>query len=130
FRNIISFDVFPVDIEKGLINKEEIEEIISQIEKNNEKIYTCENKEERKGYILQGYELKDKLMQYTVSVGIYDINKGDLENTEKIEISKHRFIRKANCHYNEMGFQRLNKEDYDNCANSKKEKEEEFDSFI
>lgn len=130
FRNIISFDVFPVDIEKGLINKEEIEEIISQIEENNEKIYTCENKEERKGFILQGYELKDKLMQYTVSVGIYDINKGDLENTEKIEISKHRFIRKANCHYNEMGFQRLNKEDYDNCANSKKEKEEEFDSFI
>ncbi|MEG0249585.1 MAG: CRISPR-associated helicase Cas3' [Peptostreptococcus sp.] len=127
FRNIISFDVFPVDLDEGLINGEEINQIIYQIEENNKKIHLSENKEERKALILDGYKLKDALMQYTVSVGIYDINRGDLNSSETIEISKNRFIRKVKCRYKDMGFQRLTKDDY---SDNRKEKDEIYDNFI
>lgn len=144
-RNIISYSVFPVDIEKGLICEEKIHELHEklkgiQAELKDLRIAIQETKknklekdpEQEKRYLkllLCQHKTISKLMDYTVSVGIYDVK----YEADRLPLSKRNSILKVYCHYDEMGFHRLSSDEAKKLLKQESAKvleEESFDSFI
>ncbi|MGP1567186.1 MAG: CRISPR-associated helicase Cas3' [Peptoanaerobacter stomatis] len=114
-RNIISFDVFPKDINNGLLNEEEINLIFQRIKAVKEHLNDKnKSREEKKKYVFELSELKSEIMKYTVSVGLYDLGGEKVKYLENIEISKNTSIPILLCHYDELGFRRLTEEESKN----------------
>ena len=114
-RNIISFDVFPKDINNGLLNEEEINLIFQRIKTAKEHLNDKnKSREEKKKYVFELSELKSEIMKYTVSVGLYDLGGEKVKYLENIEISKNTSIPILLCHYDELGFRRLTEEESKN----------------
>ncbi|MGP1598935.1 CRISPR-associated helicase Cas3' [Peptoanaerobacter stomatis] len=114
-RNIISFDVFPKDINNGLLNEEEINLIFERIKAVKEHLNDKnKSREEKKKYVFELSELKNEIMKYTVSVGLYDLGGEKVKYLENIEISKNTSIPILLCHYDELGFRRLTEEESKN----------------
>ena len=114
-RNIISFDVFPKDINNGLLNEEEINLIFERIKAVKEHLNDKnKSREEKKKYLFELSELKSEIMKYTVSVGLYDLGGEKVKYLENIEISKNTSIPILLCHYDELGFRKLTGEEIKN----------------
>ena len=122
FRDIISFDAIPVDEEKGNINESEIKNLIEEYESLNRK---------DSDYFLKYSEIKRKLKQLTVSVGLYDKREGE-KIPPDIKIVKSKLIEDNNilylyCRYDsELGYVRINRK---NKSEIEKE-QEDSDIFI
>lgn len=135
FRDIISFNVFPVDIERGLLNENEINSILNELKDIKSKLICSESEDEKIELKLKYTKKLDELMKYTVSVGLYDTK----YLKEKIEISKNINLYKIYCKYDEKGFIRLTSEEgklldstgFEKIIDvDKKDYEYEYDSFI
>lgn len=93
FRNIISYDVIPEPI------------YIKHVKEIDSKSTLLMDSKIDK---LRKVELREDIIKYTVSVGIYDINISGLKTiTKKIMLSKNEFIHVVKCHYSQLGFIRL-----------------------
>lgn len=135
FRDIISFNVFPVDVERGLLNENDINSILNELKDIKSKLI-CSESEDKKIELKLKYTKKlDELMKYTVSVGLYDTK----YLKEKIEISKNINLYKVYCKYDEKGFIRLTSEEdklldgvgFEKIIDvNKTDYEYEYDSFI
>ena len=116
FRNIISYNVIPESIYEK--KREEIEKNIKILNEEfieNENLTLEENNNERKKLYLEKKKAREKIYDFTVSVGLYDLNKIDSIKwkNEEIEIIK--------CNYSiEKGFEKIK---------NIKQKEEKFDNF-
>ena len=119
-RNIISYDVFPTDVEGNLLNRNEITELYEEMSELKRDMKSKDiTKEEKNELILKYEKKKNELYEYSVSVGYYDINTDAHDN--KFEISKGRNIYKSKCNYDEnIGYVRVKKE----------KAQETFDAFI
>ena len=119
-RNIISYDVFPVDEEGNMLNNEEITELCEKMNELKEEMKKVGKTQEEKNKLILEYEkTKNKIYDYSVSVGYYDINTDMYD--DKIEISKGRNIYKSKCKYDDKtGYIRIKKE----------KTEDTFDAFI
>ncbi|MFT4451828.1 CRISPR-associated helicase Cas3' [Parvimonas sp. G1425] len=135
FRDIISFNVFPVDIERGLLNENEINSILNELKDIKSKLLCSKSEDEKIELKLEFTKKLDELMKYTVSVGLYDTK----YLKEKIEISKNINLYKVYCKYDEKGFIRLTSEEGKLLDSTgfkkiidvdKKDYEYEYDSFI
>lgn len=135
FRDIISFNVFPVDIERGLLNENEINSILNELKDIKSKLICSESEDEKIELKLKYTKKLDELMKYTVSVGLYDTK----YLKEKIEISKNINLYKVYCKYDEKGFIRLTSEEgklldgvgFEKIIDvNKTDYEYEYDSFI
>ena len=135
FRDIISFNVFPVDIERGLLNENEINSILNELKDIKSKLLCSKSEDEIIELKLKFTKKLDELMKYTVSVGLYDTK----YLKEKIEISKNINLYKVYCKYDEKGFIRLTSEEgklldstgFEKIIDvDKKDYEYEYDSFI
>lgn len=114
-RNIISFDVFPKDIDNGLLNEEEINLIFERIKTAKEHLNDKnKSREEKKKYLFELSELKNEIIKYTVSVGLYDLGGEKVKYLKNIEISKNTSIPILLCHYDELGFRRITEEESKN----------------
>ncbi len=104
-RDIVSFDIIPKIIYDR--NKYTIESLVNKLKNKDIKP-------------LSKIKLLDKLKQFTVSVGKYDIDKISKSDYYKIlEISEYHKIDVIECEYNELGFVR-----------NIEKKEEDFDNFL
>ena len=119
FRNIISYKVIPKPIYDS---KEygwkilEIEELLKEKYQYNSSLSKEENEKLRNKFIIERQKLKNELEQYTISVGIYDLNKTGMS----IE-TFYENIPVVNCEYDEkIGFIRKKVE----------KSEEKFDAFF
>lgn len=135
FRDIISFNVFPVDIERGLLNENEINSILNELKDIKSKLLCSKSEDEKIELKLKFTKKLDELMKYTVSVGLYDTK----YLKERIEISKNINLYKVYCKYDEKGFIRLTSEEgklldstgFEKIIDvDKKDYEYEYDSFI
>lgn len=135
FRDIISFNVFPVDIERGLLNENEINSILNELKDIKSKLLCSKSEDEKIELKLKFIKKLDELMKYTVSVGLYDTK----YLKEKIEISKNINLYKVYCKYDEKGFIRLTSEEgkllddvgFEKIIDvNKTDYEYEYDSFI
>ena len=135
FRDIISFNVFPVDVERGLLNENEINSILNELKDIKSKLICSESEDEKIDLKLKYTKKLDELMKYTVSVGLYDTK----YLKEKIEISKNINLYKVYCKYDEKGFIRLTSEEgklldgvgFEKIIDvNKTDYEYEYDSFI
>lgn len=135
FRDIISFNVFPVDVERGLLNENEINSILNELKDIKSKLLCSKSEDEKIELKLKFTKKLDELMKYTVSVGLYDTK----YLKEKIEISKNINLYKVYCKYDEKGFIRLTFEEgklldstgFEKIIDvDKKDYEYEYDSFI
>ena len=135
FRDIISFNVFPVDVERGLLNENEINSILNELKDIKSKLICSESEDEKIELKLKYTKKLDELMKYTVSVGLYDTK----YLKEKIEISKNINLYKVYCKYDEKGFIRLTSEEgklldgvgFEKIIDvNKTDYEYEYDSFI
>lgn len=135
FRDIISFNVFPVDVERGLLNENEINSVLNELKDIKSKLICSESEDEKIDLKLKYTKKLDELMKYTVSVGLYDTK----YLKEKIEISKNINLYKVYCKYDEKGFIRLTSEEgklldgvgFEKIIDvNKTDYEYEYDSFI
>lgn len=135
FRDIISFNVFPVDVERGLLNENEINSVLNKLKDIKSKLICSESEDEKIDLKLKYTKKLDELMKYTVSVGLYDTK----YLKEKIEISKNINLYKVYCKYDEKGFIRLTSEEgklldgvgFEKIIDvNKTDYEYEYDSFI
>lgn len=135
FRDIISFNVFPVDIERGLLNENEINSVLNELKDIKSKLLCSESEDEKIELKLKFTKKLNELMKYTLSVGLYDTK----YLKEKIEISKNINLYKVYCKYDEKGFIRLTSEEgklldgvgFEKIIDvDKKDYEYEYDSFI
>ena len=135
FRDIISFNVFPVDIERGLLNENGINSILNELKDIKSKLLCSKSEDEKIELKLKYTKKLDELMKYTVSVGLYDTK----YLKEKIEISKNINLYKVYCKYDEKGFIRLTSEEgkllddvgFEKIIDvNKTDYEYEYDSFI
>ena len=116
FRNIISYNVIPESIYEK--KREEIKNNIKILNEEfieNENLTLEENNNKRKKLYLEKKKAREKIYNFTVSVGLYDLNKIDSIKwkNEEIEIIK--------CNYSiEKGFEKIK---------NIKQKEENFDNF-
>ncbi len=121
FRNIVAYNVIP----KAIFEDENIKYILKKNEDLLKEKYIFDkslNKEENKllrdKFFVNQQKIRNEIEKYTVSVGIYDLNKtGEYINTgyENIPI--------VNCEYDEdIGFIRVKNEKKDNTDN--------FDAFF
>lgn len=135
FRDIISFNVFPVDVERGLLNENEINSVLNELKDIKSKLICSESEDEKIDLKLKYTKKLDELMKYTVSVGLYDTK----YLKEKIKISKNINLYKVYCKYDEKGFIRLTSEEgklldgvgFEKIIDvNKTDYEYEYDSFI
>lgn len=144
-RNIISYSVFPVDKEKGLINKKEIYELHEKLKdiqtelktlssskreaKKNKLEISPEQEQRYQELLLCQHKVISKLMEYTVSVGLFDVK----YVKDRLSLSKRNSIPMVYCHYDEMGFRRLSSKEAEGLSlkeSAKVSEEESFDSFL
>lgn len=131
FRNIISFNAIPVDVDNGIYANDIIMELINKSNSIKEKLKISDNPINKRKEMLDTLSrINSEIMRYTVPVGLYDLGIYNSNVKEIIEISKYQKIYLVYCHYNsELGFKRLNKEDREKYELKGKD-EESFDNFI
>lgn len=119
FRNIISYKVIPKPLYDSNKHKEkilELEKSLKEKYKYNSSLSKEENNKLRNNFIIKSQKLKNELEQYTVSVGIYDLNKTGISIDTAYEN-----IPVINCEYDEnIGFIRKKIE----------KSKEKFDAFF
>jgi CRISPR-associated endonuclease/helicase Cas3 len=116
FRNIVSFDVIPLEIYEEEKNKKiilENEKILNIKYEKDINLSEEENNKRREKLKLLKIKAKEEIYKFVVSVGQYDINKTGIQvdiGYDKLEV--------VNCNYSfELGFERVKKENVESKDN-------------
>ena len=117
FRDISSYNVIPKSVyEENKVVIVENRDILNEEFEKNPNLSDEENKENREKFYLKKVKARNNIFDFTVSVGLYDLNRVD-----KI-IWKNGEIEITECNYSkDRGFQRIRAE---------KNKEETYDNYI
>lgn len=128
FRNIISYDVIPVDIERGNPFLPAIEESYARLKEIEDLLGSSKvSASDRPALRVESHEIMKRIMQYTVPVGRYDLGKGNRHTLPTLRLNRYREIYLLNCHYDsELGFRRLDSND---VLSAKDTEDTEMDNF-
>jgi CRISPR-associated endonuclease/helicase Cas3 len=108
-RNIISYNVIPLRVYEE--HKEEIDSISNKLMESTDNIL---DKEQLNNVKLEKINLMEEIKKYTVPVGKNDIYFKKLNAIiKKVQLSKNQFVDVVKCHYSNLGFVRLSKEEFE-----------------
>lgn len=124
FRNIISYTAMPATYYEE--NKSYIDSLINDINLTSEQIKTAASRADRRAAIISRLDKIDKLMEHTVSVGLYDLPK-----KKKILVDmKYNVIYLADGEYDEaLGYRRSDKQGRQG-ENKSSEQYDTYDAFL